>query len=180
MVIGDLKREMMLLLTDYLQGANGTNRKPALYLTVRVVKYLKDREDLFVDTDKRDGQRHIHPYHPNAQVLNRELRGNSLPIEEGAYCYYPDSIQQELQIYPWADHTNGPWAVVVGVGTMTHYTTAFCMRSMNPTMPNWETYSVGSMRGHPYMKLLQELAELLMGEYTMVVMQSTKMMIALY
>ncbi|MCP4537822.1 MAG: hypothetical protein GY832_11820, partial [Chloroflexi bacterium] len=113
-----------MLPTDYLQGANGTNRKPALYLMVRVVKYVKDWEDLFVDTNKRDGLHHIHPYHSNAQPLNKELHGHSLPIEEGAYCYYPDSIQRELQIFPWADHTSGPWVVVIGLGTTTHYTAA--------------------------------------------------------
>ncbi len=103
-----------------------------------------------------------------------------MPIEEGAYCHYLDKTQEELKLYPWADHTNGPWVAVVGVGTMTHYTAAFCMRSLNLTMPNWHNYSYHNMDSHPYMRIPEELVELLMGEYTTVVMESSKTMIALY
>ncbi len=179
-VVGDLQKEMVMLPTDYVQGANGTDRKPALYVTVRVVKFLPDREVMFVDLNKVEGRRHMAPYHPNTQPLNPDMRGNSLPIEGGAYCHYPDDTQQELGLYPWADHTNGPWAVVIGVGTMTHYTAAFCMQSLNPTMLSWRDYSYGNMNGHPHMKIPEELAELLSGEYTTVVMESSKTMIALY
>ncbi len=170
----------MFLPSDYLRGANGTDWKPALYVTVRVAKFLADKEELFVDTNKRDGIRHTNPYHPHAQVLNQDMAGKPLPIEEGAYCHYPDATQQELGLYPWADHMNGPWVVVIGVGTMTHYTGAFCTWSLNQTMPNWHNYSTGNMDGHPYMRIPEELAKLLVGEYTMVVMESTKTMIALY
>ncbi len=69
-MVGDLKREMVLLPTDYLQGANGTDQKPALYVTMRVVKYLKDKEELFVDVNKWDGYHHVNPYHQSEQVLN--------------------------------------------------------------------------------------------------------------
>ncbi len=47
-------------------------------------------------------------------------------------------------------------------------------------MPNWQDYSHGAMDGHPCTKLLPELASLLSGELTTVVMQSNKTMIALY
>ncbi len=36
------------------------------------------------------------------------------------------------------------------------------------------------MDGHPHMKILPELAELLSGDYAMVVMQSNKAMVTLY
>ncbi len=172
----DLKWEMQLLPPDYLHGANRTDRKPALYVTVRVFKFLESEEDLFVDTQKRDGMRHTIPYHPHAQAINRDMGGNSLPTEEWAYCHYPDATQRELALYPWADHTNGPWVVVVGMCTMTHYSAAFCTRSLNQTMPNWHNYSTGNMDGHPYMKLPNSLSEILAGEYTTVVMESTKTM----
>ncbi|MCP4535512.1 MAG: hypothetical protein GY832_00025, partial [Chloroflexi bacterium] len=54
------------------------------------------------------------------------------------------------------------------------------MRSLNPAMPNWEDYSWHNMGGHPYMEIPEELAELLTGEHTTVVMESSKTMIALY
>ncbi len=63
---------------------------------------------------------------------------------------------------------------------MAHYTVAFCMRSLNVVMPNWQDYSRGNMDGHPYMRIPTELAELLSGDHVMVVMQSNKMMIVLY
>ncbi|MCP4543152.1 MAG: hypothetical protein GY832_39060, partial [Chloroflexi bacterium] len=62
-----LRKEMVLLPPDYLQGTNGTNRKPALYVTVRVVKYLEEYQDLFIDVDKEEGKIRTIPYHPNAQ-----------------------------------------------------------------------------------------------------------------
>ncbi len=108
------------------------------------------------------------------------MGGPGLLIKEGAYCHYPDDIQQELALYLWADQMNGPWAVVIGISTMTHYTAAFCMQSLNLTMPNWHNYSYHNMDGHPHMKIPNELAELLSGEYTTVVMESNKTMIALY
>ncbi len=43
MVVEELKKQMVLLLTDYLQGANGTDRKLLLYVSVQVIKYLEDR-----------------------------------------------------------------------------------------------------------------------------------------
>ncbi len=52
--IKELKRQMVLLLADYVQGANGTNRKLPLYLSVRVVKFLPDRWDLCIDECKKD------------------------------------------------------------------------------------------------------------------------------
>ncbi len=55
MATDELKRQMVLLPTDYLQGANGTDWKPPLYLSVQVVKDLEDRPDLCVDLQKRDG-----------------------------------------------------------------------------------------------------------------------------
>ncbi len=179
-VTDDLRKEMCLLPPDYLHGTNGTNRKPALYVTVRVVKYVESHRDLFVEMNKWDGTRRTLPYHPNVQPTNPDLQGNALDIEEGAYCYYPDAMQKELQLHPWADHTNGPWVVVLGIGIMTHYTGAFCTRSLNQTIPNWEAYSTGQMDGHPYMRLPDELANLLTGDYATVVMQSRKTMIALY
>ncbi len=118
---------MVLLPPNYLWGANGTDRKPALYVTVRVVKYLPDKPNLFINSQKREGHQWLDPYHPNAQATDQDLGGPSLLIEEGAYCHYMDDIQQELGLYPWADHTNGPWVVVLGVGTMINYTAVFCM-----------------------------------------------------
>ncbi len=50
---------------------------------------------------------------------------------------------------------NGPWVVVIGVGTMTHYMGAFCMQSLNPTIQNWEDYSRHNMDGHPYMEITE-------------------------
>ncbi len=47
-------------------------------------------------------------------------------------------------------------------------------------MLNWQDYSWCMMDGHLYMRLLEELADLLSGEITTVVMQSNKTMIALY
>ncbi len=47
-------------------------------------------------------------------------------------------------------------------------------------MLNWQDYSHGAMDGHPCMKLPPELTDLLLGKLTTVVMQSNKMMIALY
>ncbi len=55
MVVEELKKQMVLLLTDYLQGANGTDQKLLLYLSVWVIKYLEDRPDLCIDMQKRDG-----------------------------------------------------------------------------------------------------------------------------
>ncbi len=56
MAVQELKQQVVLLLTDYLQGANGTDRKPPIYLSVQVVKYyLEDRLDLCIDRQKRDG-----------------------------------------------------------------------------------------------------------------------------
>ncbi|MCP4543888.1 MAG: hypothetical protein GY832_42785, partial [Chloroflexi bacterium] len=88
-VVDDLKREMVLLPPDYLRGANGSDWKPALYLTVRVVKFLLDRQKLFVDQSKAPAYRPLPPYHPNAQALNQDLGGSPLPIGDGAYCHYP-------------------------------------------------------------------------------------------
>ncbi len=95
LAIDELRRQMVLLPTDYLRGANGTNRKLAPYISVRVVKYLPDRQDLCIDLQKRDGHRKISPYHPNAKD-NVDLVRQPLPIEEGAWCHYPDAVQQEL------------------------------------------------------------------------------------
>ncbi len=47
-------------------------------------------------------------------------------IEDGAWCHYPDAMQQELGLYPWADWMRGPWVVVIGLGMATHYTVVFC------------------------------------------------------
>ncbi|MCP4549308.1 MAG: hypothetical protein GY835_22880, partial [bacterium] len=179
-VTSDLHQEMRLLPPDYLAGINGTDRKPALYLTVRVVKFLEEYRPLFVNTNKEEGSVRVLPYHPNAQPLNPDMQGTPLDIEEGAYCHYPDAVQRELQLHPFADHTNGPWAVVIGLGTMTHYTGAFCMQSLNQTITSWPDYSNGRLDGDPHMRLPEELAELLTGEYATVVVQSQKTMIALY
>ncbi len=76
--------------------------------------------------------------------------------------------------------------MAIGLGMTTHYTMVFCMQSLNLTMPNWPDYLHGAMNGHPYMKLPAEFAQpaeltdLLLGELVTVVMQSNKMMIALY
>ncbi len=141
-VVDDLKRQMVLLPPDYLCSANGTDRKLALYVTVRVVKFLSDKAKMFIDPLKKEGYRKQDPYHPNAQALNQDLGGPPLLIEEGAYCHYPSETQQELVLYLWADQTNGPWVVVLGVGMMTHYMAAFCMFSLNPTMPNWHRVTI--------------------------------------
>ncbi len=61
MAIDELKKQMVLLPTDYLKGANGTDWKPALYVSVQVVKYLPDRQDLCIDAQKRDRYRRIFP-----------------------------------------------------------------------------------------------------------------------
>ncbi len=127
MAIDELKRQMVFLLTDYLKGANGTDRKPALYISVRVIKYMPDKLALFIDSQKRDRLQKISPYHPNTQADNQDLGGPGLLIKEGTYCHYPDEIQQELGLYPWADQMNGPWVVVLSLGMMTHFTMAFCM-----------------------------------------------------
>ncbi len=120
------------------------------------------------------------PYHLNAKD-NPDLVGQQLLVDEGAWCHYPDEVQQELGLYPWADQSNGPWVVALGVGIMmTHYTMAFCMQCLNVVMPNWQDYLHGNMDGHLHMKIPTELAELLSGDHVTVVMQSNKMMIALY
>ncbi len=93
------------------------------------------------------------------------MQGKPLDIESGAYCYYPDAMQRELQLHPFADHTNGPWVVVMGIGTMTHSMSAFCTRSLHQTVPSWADYSAGRLNGHPHMKLSDELADLLSGDY---------------
>ncbi len=98
MAIEEIKWQMVLLPTDYLQGANRTVRKPPLYLSVRVVKYLADRPDLCVDEQKREGYRKAFPYHPNAKD-NSDLIGPPLLVEDGAWCHYPDVMQQELGLY---------------------------------------------------------------------------------
>ncbi len=72
-----------------------------------------------------------------------------LLVEDGAWCHYPDAMQQELGLYPWADHTRGPQVVAIGLGMTTHYTMVFCMWSLNLTMPNWQDYLCGAMNGHP-------------------------------
>ncbi len=87
---------------------------------------------------KRDGFQRIFPYHLNTKD-NVDLIGQQLPVEEGAWCHYPDEVQQELELYSWANQTNGPWVVALGVGMMTHYTMAFCMQSLNATMPTDRT-----------------------------------------
>ncbi len=70
-----LKRQMVLLPPDYLHGANGTDQKPVLYVTVRVVKFLPDKPKLFIDEQKKEGYRKLDPYHLNAQALNQYLGG---------------------------------------------------------------------------------------------------------
>ncbi len=57
---------------------------------------------------------------------------------------------------------------------------AFCMWSLNATMPNWQNYSCGAMDWHPLMMIPIELAELLSGDHATIVMQSNKMMITLF
>ncbi len=101
-------------------------------------------------------------------------------VEDGAWCHYPGSSQAELGLYPFADQTNGPWVVAIGLGTAMHFTMAFCTQSLCGMMPNWQDYSRHAMDGHPYMRLPTELVDLLSGELTTVVMESNKMMIALY
>ncbi len=59
MAIEGLKRQMVLLPADYVQGTNGTDRKPPLYLSVRVVKFLSNRWDLCIDDRKKDGLRKV-------------------------------------------------------------------------------------------------------------------------
>ncbi len=53
--INVLKWQMMLLPGDYLKGANGMDRKPSLYLVVKVVKYLVEEQSLCVDERKKEG-----------------------------------------------------------------------------------------------------------------------------
>ncbi len=65
--IKELKRQMVLLPADYIQGANGTDRKPLLYLSVRVIKFLPDRWDLCIDEQKKDRLRRVDLYHPSAE-----------------------------------------------------------------------------------------------------------------
>ncbi len=110
---------MVLLPGDYLKGANGTDRKPPLYLAVKVIKYLPDEQGLCVDESKKEGIRKVQPYHPNA---NEELvmNGEPLAIEDGVWCHYPNSMQAELGLSPFADQTNGPWVVGIGLGMVMH------------------------------------------------------------
>ncbi len=169
----------MLLLADYIQGTNRTDWKPPLYLSVRVIKFLPDRRDLCIDEWKKDVLRRVDPYHLNVKD-NLDLEGPPLLIEDGVWCHYPDSMQSELGLYSWADQACGPWVVAIVFGIAMHYTMVFCTQSLNPTMLNWQDCSHGAMDGNPYMKLLEELADLLSGELTTVVMQSNKAMIALY
>ncbi len=84
MAVEELKWQMVLLPTDYLQGANGTDWKPPIYLSVWVVKYLEDRPDLCVNMQKRDRYRRAFPYHPNAKD-NLDLIGPQLLVEGGAW-----------------------------------------------------------------------------------------------
>ncbi len=67
MAIEELKWQMVLLPADYVQGANGTDQKPLLYVSVRVIKFLPDRQDLCIDEWKKDGLRRADPYHPNTK-----------------------------------------------------------------------------------------------------------------
>ncbi len=76
--------------------------------------------------------------------------------------------------------THGLIVVAIGLGMVMHYTMVFCTQSLNPTTPNWQDYLHGAMDGHPYMKLPEELADLLSGDLTTMAMQSNKMMVALY
>ncbi len=73
---------MVLLPADYAKGANGTDRKPPLYVTVRVIKFLPDRRDLCTDERKKEGLRKVNPYHPNANE-NLDLEGELFVIEDG-------------------------------------------------------------------------------------------------
>ncbi|MCP4535513.1 MAG: hypothetical protein GY832_00030, partial [Chloroflexi bacterium] len=93
-------RDSLSLPPDYLRGANGTDRKLALYVSVRVVKFLPDRPKLFIDSSKKASYRQLAPYHPNALALNQDLGGPPLPIEDGAYCHYPHDTQREVGLYP--------------------------------------------------------------------------------
>ncbi len=83
---------MVLLLADYAKGANGTDQKPPLYLSVRVIKFLPDRRDLCINEWKKEGLRKVDPYHPNVRE-NLDLEGEPLVVEDWAWCHYPDSMQ---------------------------------------------------------------------------------------
>ncbi len=61
MAVEELKKQMVLLPTDYLQGANGTDQKPPLYLSVQVIKYLEDRPDFCINMQKRDWYQRAFP-----------------------------------------------------------------------------------------------------------------------
>ncbi len=78
--IEEIKWQTVLLLMDYLQGANGTDQKLALYVSVRVIKFLPDRQDLCINEWKKDGLRKVYPYHPNAKD-NSDLPGPPLVIK---------------------------------------------------------------------------------------------------
>ncbi len=66
------------------------------------------------------------------------------------------------------------------MGTATHHTAVFCTRTLCGQITSWTDYSRNRLEEHLHMMLPPELADLLSGELTMVVMQSNKMMIAMY
>ncbi len=122
----------------------------------------------------------IQPYHPNA---NEDLVPDGmkpLVTEVGAWCHYLDVTQAELGLHPFADQTCSQFVAAIGLATAMHHTQVFCTRSLCSQMTNWYEYSCHGLDGHPYMKLPAELAEVPSGELVTVVMQSNKMMIALY
>ncbi len=47
---------MTVLPPDYKSLPDTTTHKPLLYLMVQTVRYLKEREDLFMDKEKSEGR----------------------------------------------------------------------------------------------------------------------------
>ncbi len=176
---------------DYDSPPNATHRKPLLYVVARTIRYLEEREDLFVDKEKSEGRVAMTfaagcdpalPYHsyvwPDAD-LPPGLE--PLPIETpGAFFQWPSMMQCKLELFPFADHTRGPFVVVLGLGTAEHKTFAFCLCSICGRPESWANYTHSQLSGHLHMYLLPELSDVLSGKYVTIVVDSTKTMIALY
>ncbi len=127
---------MVLLPGDNDKGADGTSRKPPLYVTVKVIKFLLDHPNLCINERKTGGYMKIQLYHPNA---NEDVVADGVELlvtELGAWCPYPDATQAELGLYPFADQTRSPFMVVIGLGMVMHHTQVFCTRSLCRQMTN--------------------------------------------
>ncbi len=182
---------MTVFLPDYKSPLNATDRKPLLYVVVRTIRYTEDREDLFMDKEKNEGRDAMAykascdpalPYHSYAWPDADLPPGLELLLIEkpGTFCHWLSTSQCELELFPFPDQTRGPFVAVMGLGTAEHKTFTFCLHNICGRLEGWADYTRGKLRGHPYMYLPPELANVLPGKYATIVVDTTKTMIALY